>query len=147
MLVIRFRREGRKKQPSFKIIVTEKKNSPIAGRFVEIVGFYNPQTKEKNLKTDRIKYWLSVGAQPSDTVYNLLVSEKIMDGKKIPKHTKPAVSKEVQQSENKESSNAAVETEDKTEPKKEEESNQAAVSESPAQTEQPKSSEQTEKPA
>ena len=50
---------------------------------MEVVGFFNPLTKEKKLKADRIKYWLSVGAQPSDTVHNLLVGEKIIKGKKI----------------------------------------------------------------
>lgn len=86
MLVIRFLRTGKKNQPSFKIVVTDKKNPPRGGRFVEQVGFYNPLTKEKILKQDRIKYWLSVGAKPSDTVWNLLISEKIIEGKKIPKH-------------------------------------------------------------
>ena len=49
---------------------------------METVGSWNPLTKEKVLKTERIKYWLSVGAQPSPTVFNLLVSEKIIEGKK-----------------------------------------------------------------
>ena len=88
MLVIRLFRVGKKNQPSFKIVVTDKKSKPRAGRFVEEVGFYNPLTKEKVLKGDRIKYWLSNGAKPSPTINNLLVSEKIVEGKKIPKHKK-----------------------------------------------------------
>ncbi|MDO8435971.1 MAG: 30S ribosomal protein S16 [bacterium] len=88
MLVIRFFRVGKKNQPHFKIVVTEKSKPPRAGRFVEEVGFYNPIKKEKGLKSDRIKYWLSVGAKPSATVYNLLITEKIIEGKKIPKHKK-----------------------------------------------------------
>jgi small subunit ribosomal protein S16 len=88
MLVIRFLRVGKKNQPSFKIVVTDKRRPPRAGRFVEEVGFYNPFKKEKVLKPERIKYWLSVGAKPSDTVYNLLISEKIIEGKKIPVHKK-----------------------------------------------------------
>ncbi len=106
MLVIRFFRVGKKNQPSFKIVVTDKNKPPRAGRFLEEVGFYNPLTKEKVLKVDRIKYWLSVGAKPSDTVYNLLVTErikmseggdeaiassilkKIIEGKKIDVHKK-----------------------------------------------------------
>ena len=83
MLVIRFFRVGKKNQPSFKIVVTDKRKPPRAGRFVEEVGFYNPKTKERVLKAERIKYWLSVGAKPTDTVHNLLVSEKIVEGKKI----------------------------------------------------------------
>jgi len=86
MLVIRLFRTGKKNQPSFKVVVTDKRRPPRAGRFVEEVGFYNPLTKEKILRGERIKYWLSVGAKPSDTVYNLLIKEKIIEGKKIPAH-------------------------------------------------------------
>lgn len=84
MLIIRLFRIGKKNQPSFKIIVTDKRRAAKAGRFVEQVGFYNPLTKEKNLKQERIKYWLSHGAKTSVTVHNLLVSEKIIEAKKIP---------------------------------------------------------------
>ena len=94
MLVIRFLRSGKKNQPSFKIVVTEKTESSTSGRFVEQVGFYNPLTKEKVLKGERIKYWISVGAKPLATVHNLLVSEKIIEGKKIAKHKKAKKSKE-----------------------------------------------------
>jgi len=89
MLVIRFFRTGKKNQPSFKIVVTDKRKSSTTGRSVEEVGFWNPLTKEKVLKPERIKYWLSVGAKPSPTVFNLLVSEKIVEGKKIDVHKKP----------------------------------------------------------
>ncbi|MBZ9569490.1 30S ribosomal protein S16 [Patescibacteria group bacterium] len=89
MLVIRFLRVGKKNQPSFKIVVTDKRKPPRSGRFVEEVGFYNPLTKEKVLKKERIKYWMSVGAKPSNIVYNLLVKEKILEGEKIPVHKKP----------------------------------------------------------
>ena len=88
MLMIRFMRIGRKNQPSFKIVVTEKTKSSTGGRFVEEVGFYNPVTKEKVLKPERLKYWISQGAQPTPTVSNLLVSEKVTEGKKTPKHKK-----------------------------------------------------------
>ncbi len=86
MVVIRLFRVGKKNQPSFKIVVTDKRRPPRGGRFIEEVGFWNPLTKEKVLRQDRIKYWLSVGAKPSATVYNLLVSEKIIEGMKIPTH-------------------------------------------------------------
>jgi len=94
MLVIRLFRVGKINQPAFKIIVTDKRRSSTGGRFVEEVGFYNPLTKEKVLKPERIKYWLSVGAKPSPTIFNLLVSEKIIEGKKIDVHKKPKVKKE-----------------------------------------------------
>ena len=87
--MIRFMRIGRKNQPSFKIVVTEKTKSSTGGRFVEQVGFYNPVTKEKVLKPERLKYWISQGAQPTPTLSNLLISEKVIEGKKIPKHKTP----------------------------------------------------------
>jgi len=83
MLTIRFLRSGKRGQPFFRIVVINKKSAPRPGRFVEIVGFFNPSTKEKQLKTERIQYWLSVGAKPSESVHNLLVSEKIIQAKKI----------------------------------------------------------------
>ena len=88
MLVIRLFRVGKRNQPSFKIVVTDKRKAPRAGRFIEEVGFYNPVTKEKVLRADRIKHWLSAGAQPSPVIYNLLVSERIIEGKKIAVHKK-----------------------------------------------------------
>jgi len=88
MLVIRFLRVSKKNQPSFKIVVVDKRRSSKSGRFLEEVGFYNPLTKEKVLKAERIKYWLSKGVQPSPTVHNLLIKEKILEGKKKPVHKK-----------------------------------------------------------
>lgn len=88
MLTIRFFRIGKKHQPFYKIVVIDKKSPPRGGRFVEEVGFFNPLTKEKSLKGERIKYWISKGAQASDTVYNLLIKEKILEGKKIDVHKK-----------------------------------------------------------
>ena len=94
MLVIRLFRTGKKNQPFFKIVVTDKRKPPRGGRFVEEVGFYNPLKKEKALKAERIKYWISVGAKPSPTIFNLLVSEKIVEGKKIPSKRKQKRKKE-----------------------------------------------------
>jgi len=122
MLVIRFFRVGKRNQPSFKIVVTDKRKPTRAGRFVEEVGFWNPLTKEKILKKDRILHWLSVGAKPSESIHNLLVSEKIIEGKKIPKHKKPK-KKEEKPEEMKPEAKPEAKTEEKpaekTEPKKE----------------------------
>lgn len=93
MLIIRLSRVGRKNRPFFKIVVIDKKRGPKSHRYLEEVGFLDPIKKEKNLKKERIKYWLSVGAQPSDRVYNLLVSEKIILGKKKPLHKKKKTKK------------------------------------------------------
>jgi small subunit ribosomal protein S16 len=91
MLVIRYFRIGKKNQPYFKIVVTDKRRPTKGGRFVEEVGSIDPVRKVKKLNADRIKHWLSVGAQPSDTVHNLLITEKIMEGKKIPVHHKKKI--------------------------------------------------------
>jgi len=88
MLVIRLLRKGRKNQPFFKIVVTDKRNPPKGGRFTDVVGFLNPHTKERKINAEKVKYWLSVGAKTSDTVNNLLVKEKIITGKKINKTKK-----------------------------------------------------------
>jgi len=85
-------RSGRINQPSFRIVVTEHTSSPKAGKYVERVGFYNPQSKERTLLEDRIKYWMSVGAKPSGTVHNMLVSVGLLNAKKInvlPRKTVP----------------------------------------------------------
>lgn len=89
MLTIRLFRVGRKNQPAYKIVVCDKRNAASRGRFVEEVGFYNPLTKQRNLKGDRVKYWISVGAKPSGTVHNMLVADSVIEGKKLPKHKTP----------------------------------------------------------
>ncbi len=81
MLTIKLRRVGKKKQPVFRLIVTEKGRDPW-GDNLEIVGWMNPRTKEKSLNVERIQYWISKGAQTTDTINNLLVSEKIIEGDK-----------------------------------------------------------------
>jgi len=73
MVRIRLRRTGRKKTPTYRIVVADS-TSPRDGRFIEIIGQYNPRQGETalNLKTERANYWLDNGAQPSDTVRSLL---------------------------------------------------------------------------
>lgn len=94
MLVIRYLRTGRKNQPSFRIVVTDKRKAPRGGRFVEILGSYNPLTKKKNIKKERVHYWLSKGAKPSVSIHNLLIAEKIIEGKKIATHAKKKTKEE-----------------------------------------------------
>lgn len=88
MLVIRFFRTGKKNQSFFKVVVTDKRKAARGGRFVEEVGFVNPLTKKVKVNADRVKYWISVGAKPSDTVHNLLIGQKVIEGKKIASHSK-----------------------------------------------------------
>ena len=82
MLRIRLSRIGKKNTPIYKIVVAEKQR-PVKGKFVESVGTYNPGAKDISLNSERIQYWISVGAQPSRTVHNLLVSNKVIEDTKI----------------------------------------------------------------
>ena len=83
MLTIRLSRVGRKNDPSFRVIVVESKRKPQPGKYTEMVGSYNPKMNRVELNAERIKHWISNGATVSDTVHNLLVSQKIIDAKKI----------------------------------------------------------------
>jgi len=73
MVKIRLRRTGRKKQPTYRIVVADSR-SPRDGKFIEVIGQYAPRQGEQalNLKNDRVNYWLDNGAQPTDTVRSLL---------------------------------------------------------------------------
>lgn len=82
MLKIRLQRIGRRNDPAFRVVVTEHTQGPKSGNYLEFLGSYDPRQDTSNLKTDRIKHWLSQGAQTSDTMHNLLVSEKVIEGKK-----------------------------------------------------------------
>lgn len=92
MLMIRLQRVGRRNHPEFRVVVTEHTRGPKSNNVVEIVGSYNPHADTVALKGDRIKHWMSMGAQASDTVHNLLVSQGVVEGKKrnvLPKKTVP----------------------------------------------------------
>ncbi|MBU0708036.1 30S ribosomal protein S16 [Patescibacteria group bacterium] len=84
MLVIRLSPVGKKHQKFFRIIVSEK-TKDVFGDYLELLGRYNPHPDkpEVDLKTDRIKHWLSKGAQLSPTVHNLFVDQKIIEDKKV----------------------------------------------------------------
>ncbi len=73
MVRIRLRRIGLKKQPSYRIVVADSE-APRNGRYIEIIGFYNPRTEPETIELDegRALYWLKVGAQPSDPVARML---------------------------------------------------------------------------
>lgn len=92
MLKIRMQRVGRINMPSYRLIVVEHTRGPKTGNIVEKVGTYNPRSKERQINADRVKYWISVGAQPTDTVHNMLISAGVITGKKInvlPKFVEP----------------------------------------------------------
>jgi small subunit ribosomal protein S16 len=74
---IRLRREGAKNRPYYKVVVADSR-SPRDGKFIEIIGTYDPKVAGHNssLKLERVEYWISKGAQPSDTVRSLIKSQK-----------------------------------------------------------------------
>lgn len=93
MLKIRLQRVGKKHEPVFRVVVGDSKNAAKSGKFIEVLGSYDPRSKNQNtLNKARVQEWISKGAQVSDTVHNLLVSEKVIDKKKVnalPKKTAP----------------------------------------------------------
>lgn len=85
MLTIRLSRIGKKKKPTFRVVISEKARDT-QGTYLELLGNFNPQTKPAtvNLNAERINFWLGRGASASPTVHNLLVSENIIKAKKKP---------------------------------------------------------------
>lgn len=111
MLKMRLQRIGRKNDPSFRIVVVEGTEGPRTGNHIDLVGFYNAVTKEKRVDGEKAKQWILKGAQPSDTVFNMLVTEGVLEGKKrnaLPKKT--PIAKEVVAEEPKAEAPAAEET-------------------------------------
>ena len=82
MLRIRLSRVGKKNKAQFRITVADGHRSP-TGKFIEILGHYNPHTKEKVFKQERVEYWISKGAKPSATIHNFLVDAGIIKEKKM----------------------------------------------------------------
>lgn len=85
MLIIRLQRVGRTHEPSFRIVLTDSKFGPKSGKAVEVLGSYDARKGKgtNHVDGEKVKYWISKGAQVSDTVHNYLVDEKILPGKKI----------------------------------------------------------------
>ncbi|HZS42996.1 MAG TPA: 30S ribosomal protein S16 [Candidatus Paceibacterota bacterium] len=83
MLKIRLQRTGRIHEPTFRLILTDSKNSTKSGRAIEVLGSHDFRKTNTEINAERVKYWMSQGAKPTDTVHNLLISEKVIEGKKI----------------------------------------------------------------
>lgn len=83
MLMMRLQRVGRRNDPSYRIVVTDKRTGVKSDKHVDRLGSYNPKTKQFQLDADKARDWLSKGVQPSDTLHNLLISKKVIEGKKI----------------------------------------------------------------
>jgi len=95
MLTLRFQRQGKKRDFIFRIIAVDSKITVNSGKSKEILGWWDPRINKFELKKERILYWISQGAQPSDSCYNLLVRAKIIEGKKRPINIRKKKVKEV----------------------------------------------------
>jgi len=82
MLMMRLQRIGRKNDPSYRIVVTDKRTSTKSDRHIDRLGSYNPKMNSVQIDATKAKEWLAKGVQPSDTVYNILVGQKIVEGRK-----------------------------------------------------------------
>lgn len=82
MLKIRLQRIGKRGQAYFRVVVTEHTTKP-QGKYLELLGSYDPHKKVLIAKNDRIKYWLSQGAQLSPTANNLLITKQVIEGEKV----------------------------------------------------------------
>lgn len=82
MVVIRLTRVGKKNSPAYRVVVAEKRRA-VKRKFIEVIGHYNPIEKPKQVVIfrDRALFWLKAGAQPSDTVRNLMADLDIIDKK------------------------------------------------------------------
>ena len=118
MLRIRLSRVGKKNKAQFRVTVADGRRSP-TGKFIEILGHYNPHTKEKVFKSDRIEYWISKGAKPSPTIHNFLVDAKIIKGEKV-RSWRPKKKKGGEKEEAKEPKTDEKKVEEKEEVKSEE---------------------------
>jgi len=83
MLKIRLQRVGKTNDPYFRLVVTPHTHKAKTGKATEILGSYNVQKGDYQFKNDRIKYWLGVGAKPSPTVQNLLITQNVVSGEKV----------------------------------------------------------------
>ncbi|MDP3763375.1 MAG: 30S ribosomal protein S16 [bacterium] len=82
MLVIRLQRVGKKNKASFRIVLQDKQWKP-QGKALELFGFYDPHSKEKKVQEERVKFWISKGAQVSPTLHNMFVGMNILSGEKV----------------------------------------------------------------
>lgn len=81
--MIRFQRIGRTNDPAFRIAVLEKERAAKSGSVVKLLGTYNPRSKALTLDEKAVKDWIAKGAQPTDSIRNLLINKGVIEGKKV----------------------------------------------------------------
>ncbi|MBL7045427.1 MAG: 30S ribosomal protein S16 [Parcubacteria group bacterium] len=111
--MIRLQRIGRKNDPSFRVVVVDSHQGPKSGKYVDLIGSYNPKMDTVSIDGERVKHWIKNGAQVSDTMHNILIKEGIIEGKKknvLPK--KSPIVKETVEAKEDDASAGAEETEE-----------------------------------
>ena len=83
MLKMRLQRVGRKNDPSYRVVITDSRTGPKSNKHVDLLGAYNAKQNAFSVDGERAKEWITKGVQVSPTVHNLLVSNKVIEGKKI----------------------------------------------------------------
>lgn len=83
MLKMRLQRVGRKNDPSYRIVVTDSRTGPKSNKHVDSLGSYSPKMGTVIVDADKARKWISQGVQLSDTMHNLLITHKVIEGKKI----------------------------------------------------------------
>ena len=87
MLKIRLQRTGRNQEKTFRLVLTESKNSTKSGKFLEVLGYHDFRVKNgTKINNERVLYWMSKGVKATPPVHNLFLAEKIISGKKINKN-------------------------------------------------------------
>ena len=99
MLSIRLQRVGKKNRPTFRMVLTDKRRSSKSGSFLEWLGSVDRIAKTRSIDKDRVTYWISKGAQCTDTAHNLLVAEGIITGEKRFNHSRHASKKTIKKNE------------------------------------------------
>jgi small subunit ribosomal protein S16 len=148
MLKIRLQRTGKRGQAYFRVVVLEHTTKP-KGKYLEFLGSYDPHKNEISVKADRVKYWLSMGAQLSETANNLLVGKGVIEGKKV-KVWKPKKKKEKEAAQAKAVPAEKPQTEEATAPKEnggESEPAKTAEEAAPAPAEEAKTEQEPAQPA
>ena len=87
MVSIKLRPVGKKKQITYRIVILPKK-SKLVGEYIDDLGWYNPHPNKFSINKEKAKQWLSKGAQPTDTVHNIFIVAKIIEGSKVQLHKK-----------------------------------------------------------
>lgn len=108
--MIRLQRTGRKHEPTFRVVLTDSKNGPKSGKYLKNLGWYDTRLKNdaaKQMDVEQVKYWMSKGAKLSLTLHNFMISQKIIEGKKLNALPKKTVQKKVEEAKKEEAKLAA----------------------------------------